>query len=196
MNDYLPLRPIADKHRWREADAARRLVHEGVRLTKRNTRHFYMASDLRRIENILSTSMPRRLVPPMAYQPQENVELDGVHYYLGTFVYFIRCGEFIKIGFAVDVRQRLKDLQRASPFQLELLRVTRGGPAEEARWHDQFSHIRRRGEWFDAAPDLMEAIESLTSDTWFDARSPEKVPRDGDGRSAVVPFRKRISKGC
>lgn len=63
-------------------------------------------------------------------------------------VYFISNGAYVKIGVASNPKKRLKALQTGNPHKLELLRVIKGGHAEEAALHAHFAHLRVNGEWF------------------------------------------------
>ncbi len=59
-------------------------------------------------------------------------------------VYFIRCGNYIKIGASDDVYRRLRDLQGSNPYPLELIATD----TDEELWHNIFSHRLHRHEWF------------------------------------------------
>lgn len=71
-------------------------------------------------------------------------------------VYFVKLGDRIKIGYTKDLEGRLSVV----PHE-ELLAVVRGTMADEARCHAAFKHLRTRGEWFIAAPDLLAFIDGL-----------------------------------
>lgn len=75
-------------------------------------------------------------------------------------IYFIRSGEFVKIGHCRhNVKQRMGKLQIGNPTTLELLGVAGGGPADERDWHSRFDKLRVRGEWFRLDSKLLRAIE-------------------------------------
>lgn len=82
-----------------------------------------------------------------------------------TFVYFIRCGEFVKIGYAADVAARLATLQTGTPHELEIMHVTPGGVAEEGRLHALFAEERVRpgGEWFRLSARVTDYIAATKS---------------------------------
>lgn len=63
-------------------------------------------------------------------------------------IYFIRNGEFVKIGVANNPWARMHDFQVASPTKLELLAVSPGDYEDEARYHAEFLYCRKKGEWF------------------------------------------------
>lgn len=86
------------------------------------------------------------------------------HHFTGSrrSIYFIQ-GEvtgLIKIGLAIDVRARLKDLQQGSPDRLSILGVMlchqRG--ALERELHRRFDDCRAHGEWFEPRPALLAFI--------------------------------------
>lgn len=79
------------------------------------------------------------------------------------WVYFAQRGASgpIKIGTAENVVSRLSQLQTGSPEQLRLLLRIRGGYAVERMIHTQLREHRIRGEWFNAARDVIGLIEEL-----------------------------------
>lgn len=76
-------------------------------------------------------------------------------------VYFVRCGELIKIGTSTDVYDRLKSIRTMTPLPLELLAVAAGSHPEESALHGRFAHLRQHGEWFTAAPELLAFIAEV-----------------------------------
>jgi hypothetical protein len=73
-------------------------------------------------------------------------------------VYFIRCGEFVKIGKADDLIKRFKGLRTSMPHDLELLMSLPGSVPEERGFHDRFAAHRHRGEWFRLEGSLAEFL--------------------------------------
>jgi hypothetical protein len=72
------------------------------------------------------------------------------------FVYFLRCGGFIKIGFSADPKRRLRYLQTATPFDFELLGAHPGLKWHEQQLHKVFASLRHRHEWFRADQNILE----------------------------------------
>lgn len=69
----------------------------------------------------------------------------------GQFVYFIETVglPFVKIGHtSVPPLQRLRDLQVGSPLELRFLMLCPGPVEVEDLFHDVFTHLHIRGEWF------------------------------------------------
>ena len=65
-----------------------------------------------------------------------------------SVVYFIRDGEFVKIGYSDNPKRRMSDLQMANPRKLEFLGSFPGGEADEQRLHMVFEQFHIRNEWF------------------------------------------------
>lgn len=65
-------------------------------------------------------------------------------------VYFVACNEFVKIGVAVSVKDRIAGMQTGCPYPLKLLGAFRSHTPYEAeeRLHEMFNDCHYRGEWF------------------------------------------------
>jgi len=81
------------------------------------------------------------------------------------FIYFIECGDFIKIGYSVRPRERFRRIAAMSPVEMRLIGITAGGVYDERDAHTKFSHIRARNEWFHRTDDLLEWIRA-TCGNW------------------------------
>lgn len=79
------------------------------------------------------------------------------------WVYFVRSGKAIKIGFTTDLDGRLSRLQTASSFPLQLLGTVPGTPRDEQNLHARFANLQVRGEWFRGHPSLMAYIREATA---------------------------------
>lgn len=77
-----------------------------------------------------------------------------------SYVYFLQCNQFIKIGRAIDPRSRISGIRTANPFQITVLGVMPGGEKEEKSLHAQFQYLRHNGEWFFATSELLAFINS------------------------------------
>jgi hypothetical protein len=81
-------------------------------------------------------------------------------------VYFVQCnGEQgpIKIGVTTDMPKRLRDLQAANPYPLQLLGMVIGGRVMESALHKRFASTRTNGEWFGYSAELRGFISELMS---------------------------------
>ena len=72
-------------------------------------------------------------------------------------IYVARSGstDFVKIGFAVNVTERLDLLQCGNPLEIVLLRTMEGDRTTEAWLHFRFRALRHRSEWFRFCPEML-----------------------------------------
>lgn len=64
-------------------------------------------------------------------------------------VYFIKSGEFVKIGVSENIAKRMSEIQAHTPWPCEIVGVWQGKTKnEELQLHRQFRLLHRRGEWF------------------------------------------------
>ena len=80
-------------------------------------------------------------------------------------VYFVRSGEFVKIGFtSTPLSVRLKFLQTGNPHKLETIHQVRNVERSFERvMHAQFAHVRHREEWFLADYSLPHPVKATTT---------------------------------
>jgi hypothetical protein len=76
-----------------------------------------------------------------------------------TFIYFVRSGEFIKIGQSRNWRRRVEGMQVGSPHTLIVLLVLKDEPSLEGKLHNWFRTDHYRGEWFHSGPGLLAYIK-------------------------------------
>lgn len=76
-------------------------------------------------------------------------------------LYAIACPGFVKLGRAKDPEGRLNELQVGNPHPLALLTAVSERFVSETDAHERWSHIHRRGEWFEATPELLEWIAQI-----------------------------------
>lgn len=74
-------------------------------------------------------------------------------------VYFIRSGEFIKIGRSSSWPTRYSDLRNNSPHPIVPLLVMRAKPSLETKLHARFKPDRVKGEWFRPSYAIMDYVE-------------------------------------
>lgn len=84
-------------------------------------------------------------------------------------VYFIRNGNYIKIGVSVDPWKRLSSLQTGNPEPLEMLAIMPGSDDLESGLHRAFGQHMKRGEWFTENEQLLAFIEMIKT-TFPDAQ--------------------------
>lgn len=64
------------------------------------------------------------------------------------YVYFVRVGGQVKIGFTKTVSQRIRALQTSCAEPLEVLAILPGTTETEKFMHSRFGDYRTGGEWF------------------------------------------------
>lgn len=94
-------------------------------------------------------------------------------------VYFVRCGEFVKIGYTRGVPEsKMTEFKVGSPYDYEMLASVPGGLRLQRKLHRIFKEVHHRGEWFRMEGALVEFIGSIKgvrfSRNWADdaGRSP------------------------
>lgn len=103
------------------------------------------------------------------------------------WVYYVRIDQLIKIGFASDVKRRMK----AYPPHSELLAVHPGTPAFEREMHALLSgHLERGREWFRPDAPVMKHIAEVVDQ--FGSPPPSFIYRFGDrsDKQAIKPHRR------
>jgi hypothetical protein len=100
-------------------------------------------------------------------------------------IYFIKCGEFVKIGRSNDPNRRLDELKAANPYDLKIIGVVDGGDAEEQRLQAAFESYHHKYEWFF----LSKAINSFVDKHCIKPSMPRTSPKDEkvDGKPGIVP---------
>ncbi len=77
------------------------------------------------------------------------------------FIYFIRCGDFVKVGYSVNPKRRHQQLAASTPHNLVLVATYPGTQFIETKLHRYLAAYRYRKdrrEWFV----WCEAIETIT----------------------------------
>ena len=99
-----------------------------------------------------------RQVPLDAYTDEERAEIKEALQY--GWVYYLRVGDQVKIGFSTDVRRRL----RSYPPGSELLAVEPGEKKLERRRHNEFAEWLVAGrEWFQPSAELLQHTRDLVT---------------------------------
>lgn len=79
------------------------------------------------------------------------------------YVYFIRSGDHVKIGFSSNVRSRLNTIRTACAEDTFVCHVVPGTPRKERVYHKRFAQYRVRGEWFELKGQLAKYLERYVS---------------------------------
>lgn len=67
---------------------------------------------------------------------------------LGKHLYFIRCGEYVKIGRADNINSRMSQLKSMNPYPLELIKVLENEGYREKEFHEKYEKYHHQGEWY------------------------------------------------
>lgn len=76
-------------------------------------------------------------------------------------IYFLRCEQFVKIGFTQALSTRLRSLEGANPMPISVIHTMPGGVDDEASLLLKFAHLKHRGEWFAATQEILDFIADL-----------------------------------
>lgn len=79
---------------------------------------------------------------------------------LAGWVYFIRFGDRVKVGYTTNPDSRLRDL----PHE-EVIGIVPGTRADEQAWHRLLADFHVVGEWFRAEPALLAQLRNVVSRT-------------------------------
>lgn len=80
----------------------------------------------------------------------------------GRRVYFLRRGDFVKIGYSDDVPVRKRALESVLGESLELIATVPGGRALEQAFHSGFRQYQARGEWFHLCGPVRRCVRALS----------------------------------
>jgi len=114
------------------------------------------------LDKILETVKMRKAINRMTRgyvkrKPDPHKGVKHHHYYL----YFIQCGDMVKIGKAIDAKQRMKELQTGNPAPLRLLAAFARKGHLESEYHRRFKHLHIRGEWFQYTEEIRQCIKGM-----------------------------------
>ena len=76
-------------------------------------------------------------------------------------IYFIQCGEAVKIGISVKPYERIANLSSANHQKMELLATMDGGRKEEKAMHAKFASYRIKSEWFRYSAEIDKFIKTI-----------------------------------
>jgi hypothetical protein len=78
------------------------------------------------------------------------------------FVYFVRGGDFVKIGWSKNPDRRAEQLRTGCPFKTTVIGRLAGTKDDEAALHRAFDWLRTKGEWFRASRPLLVGVRWVT----------------------------------
>lgn len=124
---------------------------------------FYTATGHRRY---YASSLEQWSIPGNAPEAVDFMERKGL-------VYFFECGDFIKIGFSVDPKTRLRQIQisgngtmapqNANMREAKIITAVPGSRGDELALHSRFAEARDEGEWFKKNTELTDYVAGVAS---------------------------------
>jgi hypothetical protein len=84
----------------------------------------------------------------LAYQKARTHVAFTNRFARNKWLYFIGCGDAVKIGISSDPESRLETIAVGAPGQLCLLAKIANAGQQEADCHKRLDHLRIHGEWF------------------------------------------------
>jgi hypothetical protein len=114
-----------------------------------------------------NTFLNARLDSGFILRKEVNKDIESIIPERG-FVYLMFDGELRKIGKALNIASRKKQLERQLGKPLELLHSIQSDDYSraEAEMHFRYKHCRIRGEWFDLSHQDLEAIYAIKTLEW------------------------------
>ena len=109
-------------------------------------------------------------------------------------IYFVKSGDFIKIGKADDPNKRLAQFQTGNPEPLEMLAIIDGSHAKERAIHAHFSSYRVGGEWFRDCDEIRAFAKNPVFDFYTQPQVARRRQTDSDGDSWRFELKRKPRK--
>jgi len=77
------------------------------------------------------------------------------------YLYFIGCGDAVKIGVSSDPNGRLEALATGAPGRLHLIAMIPKSGHLESKCHKKIAHLHIHGEWFQYTSEINSLIKEL-----------------------------------
>lgn len=118
----------------------------------------WMRAELKRLEIAESfAAIVRRYSPN---RPKKEVVASRQH--KNKYLYFMACGDAVKIGVSSCPDSRLETLQTGAPGELSLVASIPNAGHLEAECHRRLSHLHLSGEWFRHTEEVDALIKELS----------------------------------
>ena len=106
-----------------------------------------------------------------------------------SWVYFLRAGDRLKVGFSRNPEQRIETLKTGCPDPIILLGTMLGGRKEERQIHSTLKNFRANGEWFDLSAESVKTYLSAILPGWEKRKTPHKTGHNyrKSNASALLP---------
>lgn len=74
------------------------------------------------------------------------------------YVYFLRCTDWLKVGFSNAPYRRMREIATRTPYKITTMAAVFGSRHDEARLHSALARHRINGEWFACSPEVVAAM--------------------------------------
>jgi hypothetical protein len=79
-----------------------------------------------------------------------------------SIVYFIKTGNFIKIGKTNNLFCRIRSIRVDNPYKIELLGYIENNEHTEKELHWKFREYHKKGEWFYLSQEILDYVNNNT----------------------------------
>lgn len=76
-----------------------------------------------------------------------------------SFVYFVKCESFVKIGISSNLKERINKIKTNTPFEVEVIALFSGSELLESTLHALFSQFKQKNEWFFFSDEIKKYLE-------------------------------------
>lgn len=92
--------------------------------------------------------------------PSEMEDAKSIGKRRERLVYFMSCGDKVKIGMSNDPERRREEIQRMHPDIVSIIHTEPGGKSREMELHQRFNDLHSHGEWFEYGEEIEEYISN------------------------------------
>lgn len=82
----------------------------------------------------------------------------------GGFVYLIKCGDYFKVGYTKDPKQRASGLHTGMPHPMDFMVCIPGNRSIEKALHRKFAKNATHREWFRVGPNFFDLLSNIMKD--------------------------------
>ena len=111
------------------------------------------------------------------------------------WVYFVRSGQAVKIGWSKSLARRAKALQTGNADTLTFLGIMAGGRLLERQTHATFRRHRLNGEWFEYPPIASQIRAMIRVRGYGIAEEPRTITKPAQHRVRAAANKYRIDNG-
>ncbi len=105
-------------------------------------------------------------------------------------VYFVKCEQYVKIGYTSNMKNRYKAYVTENPFPTQILHVIKGGLKIEKEIHVKMKDYLHRGEWFHYNIVTQRMIKQIVKESVdnIEVKAPKRRRRKRTTKSKVKVY--------